>query len=120
MEEIEHMDTDAKSGAPTFKQQELAGWDAKANAYDDYAGKITTQLVQPLLDAADVQPKKRLLDVACGPGYVTGGAVERGADAIGVDFAPAMVLEAKSKFPVAEFRRGDAEALPFDSGTFDA
>ena len=105
---------------PTFSQQELAGWDAKANAYGDHAGRITRQLVQPLLDAALVHADTRLLDVACGPGYVTGGALERGANAIGVDFAPAMVREAEQRFPAATFRHGDAEALPFDAGTFDA
>jgi SAM-dependent methyltransferase len=114
------MVTGATPGAPTFKQQELAGWDAKANAYDDFAGKITMQIVQPLLDAAGVEAKTRLLDVACGPGYVAGAAAERGANAVGVDFAASMVTEAKKNFPRAEFRAGDAEALQFESRTFDA
>jgi len=108
------------SGGPTFKQQELAGWDAKANAYDDYAGKITTQIVKPLLDAADVTARTRVLDVACGPGYLAGAAAERGANALGVDFAPSMVGEAKKNFPRADFRHGDAEALQFDADSFDA
>jgi SAM-dependent methyltransferase len=114
------MATGTTPGASTFKQQELAGWDAKANAYDDYAGKITTQIVRPRLDAAVVRAKTRLLVVACGPGYVAGAAAERGANAVGVDFAPSMVSEAKMNFPRAEFRHGDAEGLQFDSGTFDA
>jgi SAM-dependent methyltransferase len=111
--------TNASSG-PTFKQQELAGWDAKANAYDDYAGKITTQIVEPLLDAAAVKAKTTLLDVACGPGYLAGAAAQRGANAVGVDFAPSMVREAKKNFPHAEFHQGDAEALRFESVSFDA
>lgn len=106
--------------APTFKQQELAGWDAKAKAYDDYAGKITTQLVQPLLDAAGVKARSRVLDIACGPGYVAGAAAARGASALGVDFAPSMVSEAKKNFPHAEFHHGDAEKLEFEAGSFDA
>lgn len=106
--------------APTFKQQELTGWDAKAKAYDDYAGKITTQIVQPLLDAAGVKAKSRVLDIACGPGYVAGAAAARGASALGVDFAPSMVGEAKKNFPRAEFRHGDAEGLQFEAGSFDA
>jgi ubiquinone/menaquinone biosynthesis C-methylase UbiE len=111
---------DARLGVPTFKQQELAGWNAKANAYDDYAGKITTQLVSPLLDAAGVETKTRLLDIACGPGYVAGAAAERGANAVGVDFAPSMIVEAKKNFPRAEFFEGDAEALQFKGDSFDA
>jgi len=105
---------------PTFKQQELAGWDAKANAYDDYAGKITTQIAGPLLDAAGVRPRTRVLDVACGPGHLAGVAAGRGANAVGIDFAPSMVGEAKKDFPAADFRHGDAEALQFDPDSFDA
>ncbi len=114
------MVTDAAPSGPTFKQQELAGWDAKANAYGDYAGKITTQLVGPLLDAAAVKAKTTFLDIACGPGYLAGAAAERGANAVGVDFAPSMVTEAKKTFPRAEFRHGNAEALQFESDSFDA
>jgi ubiquinone/menaquinone biosynthesis C-methylase UbiE len=113
------MDPAAKPGS-TFKQQELSGWDGKAKTYGDYAGTITTQIVQPLLDAAGVKADTRLLDIACGPGYVTGTAAARGARSLGVDFAPSMVSEAKKNFPKAEFCHGDAEALEFDNATFDA
>lgn len=114
------MAIDAVPSALTFKEQELAGWDAKALAYDDYAGKITTQIVGPLLDAAGVKAGIALLDIACGPGYLAGAAVERGATAVGIDFAPSMVSEARKNFPRAEFRHGDAEALEFESRSFDA
>jgi SAM-dependent methyltransferase len=108
------------AGSPTFKEQELAGWDAKAGAYDDYAGRITVQIVEALLNAASVGPDVRLLDIACGPGYLAGAAAARGARAIGIDFAPSMVAQAQKKFPRARFREGDAEALPFEPNTFDA
>jgi SAM-dependent methyltransferase len=104
----------------SFKEQELAGWDAKARAYDDYAGKITLQIVEPLLDAASVLVGARLLDIACGPGYLAGAAAGRGAEAVGIDFAPSMVIEAQKNFPLATFREGDAEALPFEPELFDA
>lgn len=114
------MATDSAAGGSTFKEQELAGWDAKASAYDDYAGTITRQIVGPLLDAAEVMEGTQLLDVACGPGYLAGAAAERGAKAIGIDFAPSMVREAAENFPRAEFLHGDAEALQFESHSFDA
>ena len=104
----------------TFKEQELAGWDAKANAYDQYAGRITVQIVGPLLEAAAIGRNTRVLDIACGPGYLAGEAAKRGADVVGIDFAPSMVREARKNFPGAEFRQGDAEALPFEPETFDA
>jgi SAM-dependent methyltransferase len=117
--ELYPMATAETSSAPTFKQHELAGWDAKAKRYDDYAGKITLQAVQPLLAAAGIEAGTRLLDVASGPGYVAGAAAARGAMALGVDFAPSMVIEATKNFPCAEFRQGDAEALQFENNTFD-
>lgn len=107
-------------GSQTFKEQELAGWDAKAGAYDDYTGRITVQIVGPLLDAASIGPTAALLDIACGPGYLAGAAAKRGANAVGIDFAPSMVREAQKNFPLADFRQGDAEALKFEPESFDA
>lgn len=114
------MTHEAPSTALTFKQQELAGWDAKAGNYGGYAGTVTTQLVPRLLEAAGVGKGTKHLDIACGPGYVAAEAAKRGAQATGVDFSPAMVAEANKNFPQAEFRQGDAEKLDFDAGTFEA
>ncbi|KPJ95418.1 MAG: hypothetical protein AMJ53_02810 [Gammaproteobacteria bacterium SG8_11] len=107
------------TGAPTFKQQELSGWDSKAKHYDDHAGEITRKAVQLLLTTAKVKTGTKLLDVACGPGYGAGYAAKQGAIAIGVDFAPGMIAEAKKNFPDIEFQEGDAEALVFEDNTFD-
>lgn len=103
----------------TFKQQEQAGWHSKAGQYDSYAGEITRKAVQTLLAAADVKTGTRLLDVACGPGYIAGCASKQGAIATGVDFAPAMLAEAKKNYPDVEFQEGDAEALAFEDNSFD-
>lgn len=108
------------SNSPSFKELERSGWQAKAEAYDKFAGKVTAQAVEVLLDAAAITGAKHVLDVACGPGYGAGGAAARGATAVGVDFAPSMVAVASKKFPDAEFREGDGESLPFDDGSFDA
>lgn len=106
--------------ATTFKEHELEGWTAKAGAYGDYFGTATAHIAMPLLDAACVGPGMRLLDVACGPGYVAGAGAARGADALGVDFAPTMVEQARKRYPAVRFETGDAEALAFDEGAFDA
>ena len=44
----------------------------------------------------------------------------RGARVTAVDFSSAMVELARSQNPGIEFREGDAEALPFPEGSFDA
>ena len=113
------MSNTVDTGTPTFKQQELSGWDTKAKDYDDHAGEITRKAVQLVLTAADVKTDTKLLDVACGPGYVAGYAAKKGAIAIGVDFAPGMVAEAKKNFPNTKFQEADAEALVFEDNTFD-
>ena len=105
--------------AQTFKEMELAGWNEKASAYDLYAGQITPQAVEPLLDATGVEAGMQVLDVATGPGYVAGGAHHRGAIATGIDFAGSMVAQAQRNFPDALFYEGDAESLIFPSDFFD-
>ena len=114
------MASDDPSYAPTFKEHEQAGWESRAVVYDRYTGSITRKTVQPLLDAARVRAGTRVLDIATGLGYVAGAAAARGAFAVGVDFASAMVIEARKRFPGAQFGEGDAEALAFDDGAFDA
>jgi SAM-dependent methyltransferase len=73
-----------------------------------------------MLDAVGASHGTRLLDVACGPGFIAGAAAARGAIVTGLDFAAAMVAQARRRWPALTFREGDAEALPFDAGTFDA
>jgi ubiquinone/menaquinone biosynthesis C-methylase UbiE len=106
--------------ADAFNAFEAAGWETHAAGYEAFFGPITTQLVEPLLDAADVRAGARVLDVASGPGYVVAKAAERGASVVGVDIAEAMVSLARQLHPELEFRHGDAEALPFPDDAFDA
>lgn len=111
---------DAALDADAFNAFEAAGWQRQAAGYDEFFGAITARLVEPLLDAAEVGHGARLLDVASGPGYVAAKAAERGASVVGVDIAEAMISLARRLHPQLEFRSGDAEALPFPDGSFDA
>ncbi|WP_207539688.1 class I SAM-dependent methyltransferase [Sabulicella rubraurantiaca] len=108
------------SDQQSFKAFERDGWHRRAPFYNDHAGRMTKDAVNPLLDALDVRPGVRLLDVCCGPGYVTAEAAARGAVAVGVDIAPAMVEDARARAPDAEFHIGDAEALDVEDASFDA
>ncbi len=103
-----------------FKKFEHDGWDEVSHSYHDSFERITRQAAQPLLDAVEAGPGVRLLDVACGTGYVAALATSRGAAAIGVDLVASMVDEAKKLHPNTECREGDAEALPFPDECFDA
>jgi ubiquinone/menaquinone biosynthesis C-methylase UbiE len=106
--------------ATSFKELERQGWGAKADNYDAFAGQITVGAVVPLLEATSVRAGMHVLDVATGPGYVAAGADARGARAVGIDFALAMVAQARRRYPRIEFHEGDAENLAFDAGSFDA
>lgn len=112
--------TEPTVDADAFNAFEAAGWQKQAATYDDFVGQITTRLIEPLLDAAEVGRGARLLDVASGPGHVAAKAAERGASVVGVDIAEAMISLARRLHPQLEFRPGDAEALPFPNGSFDA
>lgn len=103
-----------------FKAFEQAGWENIPTQYHDSFGSLTVQSIGPLLDAVEARNDVRLLDVATGPGYVAAAAAQRGARVVGVDFAAAMLTEARRRYPAIEFKQGDAEALPFSDGSFDA
>jgi ubiquinone/menaquinone biosynthesis C-methylase UbiE len=91
--------------------------------YTTVASRIV--LVSELLAAtADLHAGWRVLDVACGNGNATLAAARSGTTAIGVDYVPALLESARERAVAegldAEFRDGDAEALPFGDDEFDA
>jgi ubiquinone/menaquinone biosynthesis C-methylase UbiE len=67
---------------------------------------------------------QRILDVACGSGNVSLAAARRGAVVTGIDFVAALLERAQERAAAEwleiDFREADAEALPFDDGSFDA
>ena len=109
-----------KASSSSFRDLEQQGWTSKASEYGAWIGGITSGAIEAVLNAAGVVKGTRLLDVACGPGYGAGRAAARGANAIGLDFAPTMVSQARQRFPKAEFFEGDGEELTFPDDSFDA
>jgi SAM-dependent methyltransferase len=106
--------------AGAFHQFEQAGWERAAAHYADAFGALTMQTAGPMLDVVGASGGTRLLDVACGPGFIAVEAAQRGALVIGLDFAAAMVADARRRHPTIRFEHGDAEALPFGDASFDA
>jgi len=103
-----------------FRNFEHAGWENIPTGYHEAFGQLTTQAINPLLDAVKVKKGSNFLDIASGPGYVAAAAAKRGATVLGVDFSSAMVAHAQQRQPGLDFREGDAEQLPLGSGLFDA
>jgi SAM-dependent methyltransferase len=106
--------------AAAFDVYESAGWESVAAAYDEHWSELTSQAVDPLLDAAGVGQGMRVLDIGAGSGDAAGRAAERGADATGVDVAAAMVEIASRRHPEATFVQASATRLPFADESFDA
>jgi ubiquinone/menaquinone biosynthesis C-methylase UbiE len=110
--------------ASAFHNFERDGWQKAASQYDAGFGGVTSQAVAPLLSAVGARSGIRLLDVACGPGYVAAAAARLGCSVVAVDFSSAMVEIAGKMFkpenPGLDFRVGNAESLTMSSGSFDA
>src|SRR5258706_14976363 len=101
--------TTTRTAPVTFKEHELAGWSAKAGAYDDHFGQVTARIAPAMLGAAGVGSGTRLLDVACGPGYIAAGGAAPGAPATRLDFAPTMAGHGRHPFPRGRFEPGAAD-----------
>ena len=111
--------------APTdlnaLKTRQQTAW-----ASGDYAVIGTTlQLVgEQLAEACDLRWDERVLDVAAGNGNATLAAARRGCKVTSSDYV-ASLLERGAERARAErldvsFQVADAEALPFEDGSFDA
>ena len=82
--------------------------------------KGTEQEVDFLVDALDLRPGERVLDVGCGPGRHAHALARRGLEVVGVDISQRFVdLATAGAPPGATFERADARHLAFD-GAFDA
>lgn len=95
----------------------------QAEAYEErFVPALFRQWVEPVLQAAEVGPGDRLLDVACGTGVVARAAARRVAPngtVTGVDLNQAMLAVAQRVAPEIDWRQGDVAALPFGADAFD-
>ena len=91
----------------------------------DYAVVGTTlQIVgEELCEALDVRSGQKLLDVAAGNGNASLAAARRWCDVVATDYVPALLERARERAEAERleiaFREADAEALPFEDGSFD-
>jgi SAM-dependent methyltransferase len=78
---------------------------------------------EAVVAAAGVEPGMDVLDVACGTGNATLPAARTGARTTGLDFAPGLLEIARERAADAmleiDFIEGDAQAMPFEDGSFD-
>lgn len=90
-----------------------------ATLYDtrhDYVARYGAALLEWL----NPQPGEVILDLGCGTGDLSVRIAQVGAEVWGVDADPAMLAQARAKFPDLRFLQADAMALPDFGRTFDA
>lgn len=103
---------------PVFTADTYARWRATP------LGEITEQVETALIiGLAGPLKGKRLLDVGTGDGHYAIAAAMRGAEVTALDSALPMLKAARQRSKenglTLELVQGDAEALPFEDGSFD-
>src|SRR5512132_2697614 len=95
-------------------------------ASGDYAA-VASRIVlmaERLADAADLRAGERVLDVACGSGNAALAAARCGCEVTGIDYVPELLDRGRERAAAeglsVDFAEGDAEALQFPDGAFDA
>ncbi|PYN08036.1 MAG: hypothetical protein DME02_09500 [Candidatus Rokuibacteriota bacterium] len=113
-----------RSGEPDRVKQEVAAhWNRRAPGFDaDFGHSIRTPAERAAWDrildlVVPARGKLDALDVGCGTGFLVFELAARGHRVTGVDFAPAMIAEARRKAAdralAVRLEEADAEQLPF-------
>jgi uncharacterized protein len=101
-------------GAQARDARVRSSYDAVASDYADHLVDelavlpFETWLLDRVVAHADGEP---VVDAGAGPGHITAHLAEGGADVTGIDYSPAMVDEARRRFPGVRFEVGDLRRL---------
>lgn len=115
------MDISTTPDFNAIKARQQAAWGS-----GDYAVIGTTlQIVgESLAQACDLRTDERVLDVAAGNGNATLAAARCGCKVTSTDYVGALLQRgaerARADHLAVSFQTADVEALPFESGSFDA
>jgi SAM-dependent methyltransferase len=95
-------------------------WNEEAAVFAEYWAPLAAPAQRAIADALELRTGTRVLDVGCGSGDFCALALARGAEASGIDVAPAMLEIARRQAPAADLRIGPMDALPWEDDSFDA
>jgi len=94
-----------------------------ATSYEEFfLPALFNQWTPHVLNAAQVDPGQKVLDVACGTGVLARAALARvspGGSVAGLDLNPGMLAVAAKVEPRIAWRQGMAESLPYSDESFD-
>jgi ubiquinone/menaquinone biosynthesis C-methylase UbiE len=94
-----------------------------ADGFDSALGGMTEEawrhVGQTIRRCLKIQPGQRLLEVGCGAGAVLWLLQDTGAMLCGSDYSIPHLEMARRALPAAEFRVGEARAVPYEDAGFD-
>jgi SAM-dependent methyltransferase len=104
-------------------ERPAAVWSSGGDAYDQISRGIADSIEHCVL-RLDPKPGERILDLSTGTGWTSRAVARRGATVTGTDIATGLLEAARAKARTEglaiDYQIGDAESLPFETGTFDA
>lgn len=116
------MTTTATEADRELKARHRAMWGL--GNYTAVATEVIASLGGTLVEAAGVTAGQRVLDVAAGAGNVAIPAARLGAEVTASDLSPDLLARGKALAEAAglslAWEEADAEALPYDTASFDA
>jgi len=110
--------------AERFTTDAKHNWSSVADRYDRLSATLFPPITSAFLSFVQLQPGHLVLDVACGPGYLTTAAAHAVGTAgrvVGVDLSPGMLKLAMARATQRnlEYREMNAEALDLPDGVFN-
>ncbi|NMP32897.1 class I SAM-dependent methyltransferase [Thalassotalea sp. M1531] len=102
-----------------WQQQVEAAQDLKAQVGRPIDEQTWQELVTDIKDKLQLTvPINRLLDLGCGNALILSELASYAKELYGIDYADAMITQAKKVLPDAHFQTGQADHLPFSDKTF--
>lgn len=111
----------ASSDVIQDKAKEIAFFDAHAarDDYDVFTPEANKRLIAAFVRLSGLPRGARIADLGCGSGAFTELLRQTGFNSIGLDISPKLIALGRNKYPGLELIEGDAENLPFESGSLD-
>jgi SAM-dependent methyltransferase len=103
------------------KGKEIAFFDAHAehDAYDVFTPQANERIIAAFVRLSGLPRGARVADLGCGSGVFTDLLRQHGFQSVGLDISPKLIELGRHRYPGLELIEGDAENLPFETGSLD-